>query len=319
MLRAELALTREQFDAVVEIAGAAKIGDDGALTIRRQRLMARAHYGRGRLENALRAAGEDSTFDSPPPPEGATRTDWPIRAPDDGRAATILIAGAERSGLEDWCAAFDSHARCAVLADGTRRADRHDLFSEHVSLGNLDSLTEATWRLQRRRYWQNVVRRLTQAPVEDERIIDAVPLDPQVLRRARRFFPGSLVLLCVRHPRAVYIDARLRGYGKDSALTRATDQAGWLAFGRALDLNVILLRHEDAADQLAPTGSVWPHLSIAGADVRSAFREATERRRGLAAYPPLANTEEAKVLFSESAELLDSAAHKARLRRLPVI
>ncbi len=307
-LQAEIALSRGQFEEAIQLT---QVDESDQTTDRAwlRRIRARADFEAGRVNEALQSPGDEEIIEQLPPDEAPSIAGWPARAPDDGRAALILLAGMWRSGCSDWLRAIQAHPQGTVLTDGRSRTDRHDVFAQHIALGNLDNVPEATLVLQRRRYWQSIVRRLPVMPEPDRRVVDLIPLELQVLRRARRFFPGTILLLCVRHPKQAYVDALLSGFSAADAATLACAPVGWLSTSRALDLNTVLLRHEEAADTLAPSGAIWPHLAVGGEDVRSAFREEAERRLGLAAWPHLPDNFDHSI-FADQIDQLEAAAVK---------
>lgn len=303
LTRGEVAFCRGRHDEAATIA-ASRLDDDPQ---RFAPLLARARYASADLPGALDVPRRAARGGSGPRGAVPDVSQWSLRPPDDGRAATLLITGQDRGGYEDWAPAISAHPHCRVLLPAVAPRDRTDLFAPGADLGDPNRLSESAWRLQRRRYWRGVLRRLEATPQPELRIIDPLPLDETAFARARRYFPGSIVLLCVRHPRAMYLDARLTALAHDESLALALAASRWLAWLRGLDLNVVRLRHEEAARQLTAEGTFWDHLGLAGADVYPAFADAQASRRGLASYPEL-DGKAATIIPEDAAAALTEAA-----------
>ncbi|GAB4181554.1 MAG: hypothetical protein Tsb002_01600 [Wenzhouxiangellaceae bacterium] len=142
---------------------------------------------------------------------------WPPRPPDDGEPEPILVYGWPGSGREPLLASLSGLRGVQVLRDAvSRQQERRNALSWPRGGDTLSQLSEADWRLQRRRYWREVRRGLPRW--EKQPVIDGLWFSAAALPTIYRLFPGVRVVVLQNDEASLATDWALHGYEDVAAM-----------------------------------------------------------------------------------------------------
>ena len=122
--------------------------------------------------------------------------------PQGERAAPVFLIGFPRSGTTLLDMILSSHSRVACVEEKEYFfISLADALKSGASLERIGALTETETALVRKGYW----RRLAEAGVEADLVIDKMPLNTALLPIIRIIFPDAKILFALRDPRDVVL------------------------------------------------------------------------------------------------------------------
>jgi len=201
----------------------------------------------------------------------------------------VFLVGFPRSGTTLLDTILRSHSKVCVVEEKPMLAYARQSIHVDDNLEKIENLDHREISIARRAYYDELEKYLA-GPNEDRLIIDKLPLNILEIPLIHRLFPGSEIVLAIRHPLDSILSCWMQDFKLNDAMANMIDLERIVDFyclamntlkvcRSRYDLNVHMIRYEDLVhDMKSELTSLLRFLRLAWEDQLENYRDTALKR-----------------------------------------